>query len=109
MFKARITKKGPIARAPRTLVPTINRTSSVTLNHVSSTHVVQRVGYITNSNAAPTPIASEAIAKRAGDDELLGACDNPSDVTDDLAWAEAITLWLADSLPDSDEQAEHAP
>ena len=36
------------------------------------------------------------------------AMTRPSAMTDDLAWAEAITLRLADSLPDSDERADYA-
>lgn len=35
---------------------------------------------------------------------ILHASEQPLAMADDLAWAEFITLRLADSLPDSDEQ-----
>ncbi len=38
-----------------------------------------------------------------------GATTSPSAMNDDLAWAEAITLRLADSISDSDELADHSP
>ncbi len=38
-----------------------------------------------------------------------GPMTRPSPMNDDLAWAEAITLRLADSMPDTDELADCAP
>jgi hypothetical protein len=48
----------------------------------------------------------------SGNPQLIsvnGAVKGPSATTDDLAWAEAVTLRLADSPPDVDEPSDQAP
>ena len=49
------------------------------------------------------------MARHGGGDSLFSAKKAPSAMTDDLAWAESITLWLADSWVDGAEYAGSNP